>query len=264
MGGEGCPSMDVTDAEQVEEMAEIAGVFLTDLGAERVLVVHGDEDHAAPVTQVFSGLSYEGIESLLFEWGGVAETSETAFVTERYDRHVVLAPLRDSSGDCLGMLYGDSRSPFPADAVESLSTFANHYLNLLLEICVLRAGAMAAPPPAAAVPQEQPPDPVIQMYLPAEEPQIEKAAPVSPGPRIRLKPEEPLVPPGSRPSLASRRLALKAATQPKALLPTAESKKRPVPLGAPIDLPKPDEDDDGPVLHALPDLQEYVILDWYR
>ena len=135
--------MDVSDAEQVEELAEIAGAFLADLGGERYLVIHGDEAHANPVTQVFSGLSYDAIESLIFEWSPVAEQADGVVLVERFGRHVMVAALRDSANDCLGMLYADRRKPFDMDAVESISKFARHYLNLLLEICTLRTGAWA-------------------------------------------------------------------------------------------------------------------------
>lgn len=149
--------MDVSDAEQVEELAEIAGAFLSDLGGERYLVIHGDEAHANPVTQVFSGLSYDAIESLLFEWSPVAEQADGIVLVERFGRHVMVAPLRDSADDCLGMLYADSRKSFEIDAVESLAKFARHYLNLLLEICTLRAGSWSpAHVNEEATPQEVP------------------------------------------------------------------------------------------------------------
>lgn len=129
--------MDVGDADRVEELAEIAAAFLADLGGERGLVHHGDESNSAPVTQAFFGLSYEEIDALHFEYGQLAEqVSGVYFVAD--SRQILLAPLRDQSGDCLGMLYADTLQNFAEDAVESLAEFAGKYLFSLLEICILR------------------------------------------------------------------------------------------------------------------------------
>ena len=143
--------LDVSDAEQIEELAEIALAYLQDLGGERVLVVHGDEDHANPVTQTFEGLTYENIESLLWEWAPVAEKSTEVQLFERFGRKILLAPLRDSSGDCLGLLYLDTQGDVVGGAEESLQRFSAHYLKLLLDICVLRSGTWDASPPSMEI-----------------------------------------------------------------------------------------------------------------
>ena len=207
--------MDVSDAEQVEELAEIAGGFLGELGGERILVVHGDEEHAAPVTQVFAGLTYEAIESLLFDWSSVAETRTSVLLQEHHGRNVLLAPLRDSSGDCLGMLYADSKEAFPDDAVESLTRFTRHYLALLLEICTLRSGSwVAAPIEEEPVPREEGRETddswIEESWVEAED-----------------APED---------------------WQAQGWDPDKE--------------PKPTAEDN--LADLLPDLQDYILLDWYR
>lgn len=138
LGEPGRVEMDVTDADRVEELTELAAVFLGDLGGQRGLVVHGDEESAAAIVQTFFGLTYEEMDSLLFEFGEVAERFVGVYSERRRGRYQLMVSLRDGAGDCLGWLYTDSETPFPEPAFDSLEEFARHYLSLLLEICVLR------------------------------------------------------------------------------------------------------------------------------
>lgn len=130
--------MNVGDADRVEELAEIAAAFLTEIGAQRGLVFHGDEANSAPVTQAFFGLSYEEIDALHFDYADIAEQSTSVYSRGDQARQVLLAPLRDASGDCLGMLYADTLCGFVEGAVDSLDRFALQYLDLLLDICISR------------------------------------------------------------------------------------------------------------------------------
>lgn len=126
--------MDVGDADRIEELVEIASAFLSDLGGQRGLVVHGDEENSTPVLQTFFGLSYEEIDNLLFHFNDVAER----YVGVYSDRGVLMATLRDAAGDCLGWLYVDSPNGFSEEAFDKLDEFARKYISWLLEICVLR------------------------------------------------------------------------------------------------------------------------------
>ncbi|MBS2040626.1 hypothetical protein JST97_36910 [bacterium] len=130
--------MDVTDADRVEELTELASVFLSDLGGQRALVVHGDEESAVAIVQTFFGLTYEELDTLLFEFGEIAERFVGVYSDLRRGRHVLMASLRDGAGECLGWLYTDTLNRFPEEAFDSLDRFARHYITLLLEICVLR------------------------------------------------------------------------------------------------------------------------------
>lgn len=130
--------MDVSDADRVEELAEIASTFLTDLGGERGLVMHGDEDSSTPVVQTFFGLSYDEIHLLMLQFNEIAERFVGVYCDEARGRQILMAPLRDAVGDCLGWLYVDTRIGFPEDAFDSLTQFARSYVASLLEICVLR------------------------------------------------------------------------------------------------------------------------------
>lgn len=126
--------MDVGDADRIEELVEIASAFLSDLGGQRGLVVHGDEENSTPVLQTFFGLNYEEIDNLLFHFNDVAER----YVGVYSDRGVLMATLRDAAGDCLGWLYVDSPHGFSEEAFDKLDEFARKYISWLLEICVLR------------------------------------------------------------------------------------------------------------------------------
>jgi hypothetical protein len=208
-------SVDGKNADPIEELAEIAGAFLGELGGDRVLVVHGDEFHPTPVTQVFGGLTYEGIEALLFDWSAEAEENTTVFLEERYGRQCLVAPLRDASGDCVGMLYADTSDSFAEDAVESLDRFARHYVNLLLEICPLYGGPWK-------------PAPIDEEGVPPEEDQEEEY-------------QEP-------PAETDESWIDESWDQPED--------------GEPIE--EPSESLEESLVGLLPDLQEYIMLDWYR
>lgn len=130
--------MDVTDADRVEELAELASTFLSDLGGERGLVVHGDEDSGTPSIQSFFGLDSDEIHLLVLQYNEISERFVGVFSDQIRGREVLMAPLRDASGDCLGWLYLDSTGPFPEEAFDQLAEFARGYLASLLEICVLR------------------------------------------------------------------------------------------------------------------------------
>ncbi|MFN8610840.1 MAG: hypothetical protein U0931_25080 [Vulcanimicrobiota bacterium] len=130
--------LDVGDADRVEELVELASVFLSDLGGQRSLVVHGDEGSAAAVVQTFHGLTYEELDSLMFEFGDLAGRYIGVYSERRKGRYVLMVPLRDGAGDCLGWLYVDSLHSFAEEAFDSLDQFARRYISLLLEICVLR------------------------------------------------------------------------------------------------------------------------------
>ena len=130
--------MNVDDADRVEELAEIAVAFLSELGGERGLIYHGDEGNATSVTQAFFGLSYDEVEAVQFEFAQVAERNLNVYWEVVRGRQVLVAPLRDPSGDCLGMLYTDTPERFSEEKVESLTLFAANYLRMLLEICIAR------------------------------------------------------------------------------------------------------------------------------
>lgn len=130
--------MDVSDADRVEELAEIASTFLSDLGGERGLVFHGNEDSATPVIQTFFGLSSDEIYVLVLQFNEVAERFVGVYSDVAKGRYILMAPLRDAAGDCLGWLYLDASTPFPDEVFDHLAQFARSYLASLLEICVLR------------------------------------------------------------------------------------------------------------------------------
>jgi hypothetical protein len=130
--------VDVSDADRVEELTELASTFLSDLGGERGLVVHGNEESATPVIQTFFGLGSDEIYVLMLHFNEIADRYVGVYSDEYRGRQVLMAPLRDASGDCLGWLYLDSDQVFPDEAFDSLAQFARSYLASLLEICVLR------------------------------------------------------------------------------------------------------------------------------
>lgn len=130
--------MNASDADRVEELSEIASAFLVDLGGERGLVVHGDEDSSTPVLQASFGLGSEEIDARLLEFHQVAERFVGVYSDEGRERQVLMASLRDAAGECLGWLYADTVHGFPEEAFDSLAEFGRSYLASLLEICVLR------------------------------------------------------------------------------------------------------------------------------
>lgn len=130
--------MNASDADRVEELAEIASAFLTDLAGERGLVVHGDEDSSTPMVQTSFGLHDHEVDALLFQFNEIAERFVGVYSDEGRERQVLMAALRDAAGDCLGWLYVDTVNGFPEHAFDSLAQFARSYLASLLEICVLR------------------------------------------------------------------------------------------------------------------------------
>lgn len=130
--------MNASDADRVEELAEIASAFLSDLPGERGLVVHGDEDSSTPVVQTSFGLDDDQIDALLVQFNEIAERFVGVYSDDGRQRQVLMAALRDAAGDCLGWLYVDTANGFPDHAFDSLAQFARSYLTSLLEICVLR------------------------------------------------------------------------------------------------------------------------------
>lgn len=124
----------------------MALVHLQDLGGDSLLIVHGDEDHAHPVTQVFYELDYSQIETELWEWSSHDWTLAPVQAKRIGAGQALTAALLDRAGDCLGWLHMRCSGQFSATAKTELTRFASNYLDRLLEICLLRANPYQAEP----------------------------------------------------------------------------------------------------------------------
>lgn len=114
------------------------------------MIVHGDEGHAHPVTQVFYRVDYQKIENLIWSWGSLSW--EEPLCCEELEGRVLSATvaLMDASKDCLGWLHLSSSKGLGPEIYEVLPKFAEQYLARLLDICVLSA-APFEPEPALVV-----------------------------------------------------------------------------------------------------------------
>jgi hypothetical protein len=138
--------MELREADSIEELAEMALIHLQDLGADALLIVHGDEGHAHPVTQVFYGLDYSQIETELWEWSSHDWTAQPVQSRKSTAGRSLTAALLDGSGDCLGWLHMRCKSTAAGAAKAALTKFAGQYLQRLLEICLLEASPFQPEP----------------------------------------------------------------------------------------------------------------------
>ncbi len=138
--------MELNEADSIEELAEMALIHLQDLGGDSLLIVHGDEDHAHPVTQVFYELDYSQIETELWEWSSHDWTLAPVQAKQSGAGQALTAALLDRAGDCLGWLHMRCKGRFSVSAKAELTRFASNYLDRLLEICLLRANPYQAEP----------------------------------------------------------------------------------------------------------------------
>lgn len=126
--------MNPSDADTVEELAEIGVAFLElDIEAERCSVLHGDEQQSRPAIQCFSGFTVHELDLLdwlQWNWEGQLQTPQNLVDAEPEDfrgRYALLVGLHSSQGQYLGLLHADRLIPFSRDHQKALGAFALIY-----------------------------------------------------------------------------------------------------------------------------------------
>ena len=156
----------VLEADNFEELAELAVGFLEqDLGGERTVVVHGDEQHASAVVQLFSGFSLkqaERLDAIEWQWQDLVARAGKVVVEPPSGlgkRAVMAAPLQKGSRSASGFLYVERSTAFTLEEQESLQEFADDYLDALWKLSPAireankpRSRSMEPPPLASANP----------------------------------------------------------------------------------------------------------------
>lgn len=144
--------LDPREADTIEELAELAtSYFDVDLDASRCTVLHGDEQHARPVVQAFSGFKVHELDLLdwiQWTWGDRLQSPGSWIQLEPEDfrgRHAVLIGLHRPSGEFLGVLQLDRAKPFGTRRLSSLRKFSRLYSERLHELIA------AAEPPLSVV-----------------------------------------------------------------------------------------------------------------
>jgi hypothetical protein len=133
--------LDPREADTVEELAELAtSYFDVDLDASRCTVLHGDEQHARPAVQAFSGFKVHELDVLdwiQWTWGDKLQPPGSWIQLEPADfrgRHAVLIGLHRPHGEFLGLLQLDREKPFGTRRLSSLRKFTDLYSQRLHEL----------------------------------------------------------------------------------------------------------------------------------